>query len=111
MNRRRLISSDDAVQAKCQHTTPCSDCPWARASLPGWLGTMTPDEWIAHAHGEGTAECHALLGAECAGLAIYRANVCKSPRDPDAFRLPADRDAVFASPVQFKLHHEKGPRP
>ncbi len=35
---KKFISSEDAVQAKCQHTTPCSDCPWRRDSLNGWLG-------------------------------------------------------------------------
>lgn len=103
---RQLISADEATVATCQHTAPCSDCPWARTSLPGWLGTLSPEEWLALAHGEGSAECHTRHGAQCAGLAIYRRNVCKSTRDPNALRLPADRERVFASPIQFLAHHK-----
>lgn len=49
--------------------------------------------------------CHVLKGAQCAGLAIYRANVCKSPRDPNAIKLPADREKVFATPMEFRMQH------
>ncbi len=105
--RKRLISSSEAVEAEEQHTSPCRDCPWARTALPGWLGTLTVADWLAVAHGEGTAECHTLLGADCAGMAQYRANVGKLPRDPTQLRLPADREGCFASPTEFRTHHEK----
>jgi hypothetical protein len=106
MSRRKvLVSSDQAVPALRQHTAPCGDCPWARVSLPGWLGSRTADEWLASAHGEDEMHCHTLLGAQCVGAAVYRRNVCKQPRDAEALRLPADRKAVFASPVEFKAHH------
>jgi hypothetical protein len=73
---------------------------------------MSADDWVSMAHSEGTADCHALKGPgdrpwACAGLAVYRANICKRPRDPSAMTLPADRASVFASPAQFKAHHEK----
>lgn len=103
---KQLISSDEAANATHQHRRPCGDCPWARTALPGWLGTMSADEWIAAAHGEATAECHTQLGAMCAGLATYRANVCKSVRDQGALRLPADRVTVFASSTEFLSHHK-----
>ena len=94
-----------------QHEKPCGDCPWRRASLPGWLGILTADQWIRHAHGESLIECHALEGPggaplQCAGSAIYRRNVCKSPRDRAILRLEADRMRVFDSPHDFKKHHE-----
>jgi len=41
---------------------PCNDCPWRRKSCAGWLGPFGIKQ--------------------CAGAAVYRANVCKSPRDP-----------------------------
>lgn len=106
--RTQFLTDDDAVDAKCQHTTPCSDCPWARKALNGWLGGNTADEWVAIAHGDIEVPCHTLRGAECAGLAIYRANVCKSPRIP-VLKLPADRTTVFAMPQQFLDHHSKQP--
>ena len=111
MAGRRLISADEAVQAKAQHTKPCSDCPWARTALNGWLGGVSAQEWIQRAHGEAKIPCHTLRGAQCAGLAIYRANVCKSPRDPSILRLPADREKVFATPMEFTEYHERMYRP
>ncbi len=107
MKRKQLISSDEAEQADGQHVDPCSDCPFSREALPGWLGTMTVDEWIKAAHGEAHVECHTLIGAQCAGCAIYRRNVCKRMRNPESLDLPADREKVFATPAEFREHHQK----
>lgn len=52
-------------------------------------------------------ECHLLTGAQCAGLAVYRANVVKNPRDRDILRLPANRETVFATPTEFLEHHKE----
>lgn len=89
---------------------PCSDCPWRRDSLPGWLGEATPDnstpeEWIRIAHAEFLLECHVISNMQCAGAAIYRRNICKLPRDKNLLTLPADREKVFAMPKQFLEHH------
>jgi hypothetical protein len=102
---RRLVTYEEATVATKQHHKPCSDCPWARTALAGWLGDMTPQEWLQSAHGENLIECHTLLGAQCAGSAIYRANVCKSPRNPHVIQLPKNTQIVFASPTEFKQHH------
>ena len=108
--RRQLVTSDEAVPVTHQHRQPCSDCPWARVALRGWLGDATADTWLRDAHGEARIECHTLLGAQCAGAAIYRANVCKRPRDPETLLLPADKATVFATPAEFTAHHaEPGP--
>ena len=104
---RRLISSEEAVPAKGQHERPCSDCPFSRDSLSGWLGGMGIDDWMGAAHGEEKLDCHVLEGAQCAGGAIYRRNVGKLPRDPEALRLPKDTDTVFASPHEFEVHHDQ----
>lgn len=107
MNRRgKLITAEEARPAKGQHRSPCSDCPWRRDALNGWLGSIPKEEWIQDAHGEVKIECHTLIGAQCAGVSIYRANVCKSPRDPDILVLPADRERVFATPKEFLEHHD-----
>ncbi|MDD5305006.1 MAG: hypothetical protein PHS14_18055 [Elusimicrobia bacterium] len=103
---RRLISSDEGVIAEKQHHRPCSDCPFARTALPGWTGSDTPEEYVQAAHSESRMECHTLLGAQCAGAAIYRANVYKLPSDPDHLKLPSDRERVFASRNEFLDHHE-----
>lgn len=109
MAARRLISSAEAVVGKTQHTKPCSDCPMARASLNGWLGGATPEEYVRLAHSDHVVDCHAIQGQQCAGMAIYRRNVCKRA-DPPNLKLPADRELVFATPMQFIEHHNSLPR-
>lgn len=104
---RQLISSDDSVPATEQHKAACSDCPWARTALPGWLGALSADDWLKEAHGEADIECHVLTGVQCAGAAIYRANIGKLPRDAALLRLPADKAKVFATPSEFLAHHAR----
>jgi hypothetical protein len=104
--KRQLITFDKAKRAHGQHRAPCSDCPFARTALPGWLGNQSAEEWVRSVHGEDKIECHTLIGADCAGAAVYRANVCKTVRDPAALRLPPDRKTVFASPAEFIEHHQ-----
>ena len=111
MTRKQLISSREAVQAKAQHKKPCSDCPWSRQALNGWLGGTSADEWVRTAHSDAHVACHTLKGAQCAGIAVYRANVVKTPRDPSVLRLPADHTAVFSSPMEFTAHHSTLPTP
>lgn len=108
MPLRQLISSDEATPATHQHTGPCSDCPWSRKALNGWLGGATSDQWIRAAHSDALIECHTKTGAQCAGAAIYRANVCKSVRPP-LLTLPRNKDLVFAWPTEFHEHHAKLP--
>lgn len=105
MKRLRCISSDEAVPTDTQPTKPCSDCPFAREALPGWLGNTSADEWIAIAHGEAKVDCHALSGPQCAGIAIYRANVAKRCRDRNILVLPPDEERVFTTRQEFLAHH------
>ncbi len=107
MNKQgQFVTCNEATPAKRQHKKVCRDCPFSRKALKGWLGSLTPQEWVQLAHGEGTSECHVHTGVSCAGLAIYRANVCKSVRDPSALSLPPDRKAVFSMPSEFLEHHQ-----
>lgn len=105
---RQLITTDEGMPAKSQHKSPCSDCPWAREALPGWLGGSSSEMWLRTAHSDSMINCHVYLGAQCAGSAIYRANMGKLPRDPTLLRLKADRKTVFATPAEFTAHHAKG---
>lgn len=102
---RKLISSAEAVPAKTQIARPCSDCPLSRDSLNGWLGGGTPGEWGDALHSESRMECHVLEGAQCAGAAIYRSNICKKMVDKTLLVLPPDREAVFANRAEFLAHH------
>ena len=116
MKKGALKSSDNAVEVTKQHKKPCKDCPWLRTAIAGWLGGLSPEEWIRAAHADDAIECHTRYSknsfVQCAGASIYRANVLKSVR-PNAFRflnvlpleLPADRTQVFATPAEFQAHH------
>lgn len=107
-NNGQLKTFDEAKPAARQHTSPCSDCPWARKAVKGWLGNMTVEGWLNAVHGEALVDCHTVSNQQCAGSAIYRANVCKSPRRNDVLRLKADRIKVFASRDEFRAHHDIG---
>jgi len=104
----QLVTSEHTQLSDKQHTKPCSDCPWSRKSVQGWLGPCTKEEWVQIAHGEGRIDCHVFEGPQCAGAAIYRSNVGKRPRDRDTLLLPKDKVRVFSSPVEFLDHHVIG---
>lgn len=103
----KLKTYHDAKPRKHQHKKPCSDCPFARTALRGWLGNSSPEEWIADVHGEALIDCHTVSNQQCAGAAIYRSNLCKDPRRQDVLRLPPNKKLVFASAVEFLAHHKE----
>jgi hypothetical protein len=112
IGKGQLMTSSQARKIDCQHTKPCSDCPWSRRSVPGWLAGLKPSDWIAKVHSDLRMDCHTLKDNkgkhfQCAGAAIYRANVCKSPRDFNILRLKADTKHVF-SWKEFEEHHKLG---
>ena len=46
--------------------------------------------------------------SQCAGAAIFRANVGADARMPDGVhRLPADTSLVFATPAELIAHHNR----
>lgn len=94
--------------------TPCQGCPWRRTAARGWLGPLTADEWIALVHTDAPIACHETITVsgewapgtlQCRGAAIFRENVCKSPRDPAVVTGPVDRRRVFAHNSEFLEHH------
>lgn len=104
---RLLVSIEDAEVAQSQHKTPCRDCPWARKALSGWLGNLSVTDWVGVAHSDSYAGCHTLLGAQCAGLAIYRRNTCKRVEAP-LLVLPSDHEMCFSNQMEFTAHHKFG---
>lgn len=99
-----MISSDEGKRTRAQHHAPCHDCPLRRGALPGWLGESTVEEYVALLHSDLLVPCHAVRPRwHCAGVAIYRANTCKRA----AFTLPADKALVFATPMEFRAHHNR----
>jgi hypothetical protein len=69
----------------------------------GWGSTS--EDYVQMAHGEQQIDCHTKVGPQCAGAAIYRANVLKMPRDNSVIQLPMDTDTVFKTPMEFIAHH------
>lgn len=105
---RRLVTSDDARPMKTQHRKPCADCPFAKTAFNGWLGANTLAEWVEMAHGEAYIDCHCTTNQQCAGAAIFRANVEKIPKHPRQLILPADNGKlVFATTEEFVTHHTR----
>ena len=98
---------------RTQHTRPCGDCPFRRGSLKGWLGGHAPQEFMVFAMADGAYPCHTRAGAlgvsliQCAGMAIFRANIGKLPRGRRALRLPQDKALVFGTPGEFLEHHSR----
>lgn len=103
--RKQILSIDEGKPATKQHKSPCSDCPFARKAVSGWLGGLTPEQSALQAAGEVKIDCHVHLGVQCAGAAIYRSNTCKSPRDKSLLILPRDTTKVFKNHIEFIAHH------
>jgi hypothetical protein len=104
--------------------TPCPGCAFRRDITPGALGGGTPEQFIGQAHGPFQIPCHAHYGErsysevhaeceeipQCAGAAIYRANVGVAEALPaQLHKLPADKENVFATPAEFIAHHHQVP--
>lgn len=112
--RKQLLTSDDAVQVKNQHTKACSDCPWARTAVPGWLGERSAEQWLEAARSEARIDCHTrketrFTNWQCAGAAIFRANIAKLPRDARLLRLGSDRVRIFSNHEEFLAYHTREP--
>ena len=102
-----MIHAGALRQTKKQHTAPCHDCPWRRAALPGWLGANTAEEWLEFAHNVTVIPCH-TKDKQCAGAAIFRTNVLKTPRTNAIMMLPKNKITVFSTNEEFRQHHSKG---
>lgn len=93
-----------------QHKTPCTDCPWRRNAVKGWLGALTPSEWIEKAQSEQIIKCHTRKDKyndqwQCAGSSIFRANICKSVKNPLCIHLEQDTIKVFSWWNEFIKYH------
>lgn len=99
---------------------PCSQCPWIRTVEPNALGGSDALVYIGQVHGPFFLPCHhdcdfsdpnwkeKVDTQQCAGAAIFRANVGIESMMPDFLhKLPADEEAVFSNAAQFIAHHRK----
>jgi hypothetical protein len=104
---------------------PCKECPFRRASAPGYLGASSGDPWDfleSTGHGELHLPCHMLVDwtapdaqeqaqhkPVCAGYAIMLKNESKIPRDIELaapiVSIKPDKKTIFANRNEFMLHH------
>jgi hypothetical protein len=102
---------------------PCARCPFLRKALPGYLGDDTPENFMATTMSDYPMPCHLTInytdsewkekwengeaGEQCAGAAIFFANMNKISRDSKRLRKAKDPMKVFANPIEFLAHHNK----
>jgi len=100
---------------------PCSQCPYRRQSLQGYLGESDPEEFMELTMSDYPMPCHQTVdyrepqwkkkweagqvGKLCAGALIFFANICKRSRDGSRPTIPADRELVFSRPDEFIDYH------
>lgn len=65
---------------------------------------MSIGHWIGVAHSEQIEICHCTTNQQCAGLAIFRANICKLPY-LGSLILEQNKKIVFANDAEFSKHH------
>lgn len=108
-----------------QHKTPCRECPFRVAALPGYVGNSTPLEFIQVSETGARMPCHMRVNYEspdwkdqqkhapqCAGHSIYMRNRCKVPRQgAPLVDVKEDREKVFTNPQGFLDHHCHGKAP
>lgn len=100
---------------------PCAQCPYKRDSAPGWTGDYAPEDLVTVVQQEQDFPCHTLINyndpdwrdnleeaQQCAGWAVFAANMAKSPRDPEKreFVKRAGRSAeCFSFPPELIEYH------
>lgn len=107
------------MKDKCNLQRPCGACPFSRKCEPGALGGSPMSTYLGQALGPFYLPCHKTVDfsnpdwkreitkpEQCAGAAIFRANIGVDRMMPDALhRLPANRELVFGSFEEMAAHH------
>jgi len=107
---------------------PCSDCPFRRKAMPGWLGGSSPEGFIDCMQRDEPLPCHQTIdyddnphwletwmkqgddtGNICAGSLIFMANKIQRPHDRDFPTMEPDRENVFSNSVEFVRYHREAP--
>ena len=106
---------------------PCAQCPFRRASCPGWTGPWTPTE-LLEAIRERPFPCHPTIAHDdqrieddtlqsCAGAAIFLNNsreTCYTGWTQHHQTLLRDapeatRESVFGTQLELLAHHSRRP--
>lgn len=101
---------------------PCAECPYSRACPPNALGNSPPEVYVGQGQGPFWLPCHMDVDfddpnwkidytrQQCAGAAIYRANIGADKLMPDSLhRLPPEDATVFKTPAELLAHHKQIP--
>ena len=100
---------------------PCPACPFTRSCERGVLGGSPPEIYMGQAFAPFQLPCHmhyepdhpgwkaeCFDKPQCAGAAIFRANMGISGELPQALhRLPSDHQQVFSNHFEFFMHHKR----
>lgn len=97
---------------------PCKDCPYSKTVIPGGLGGAKPEVYIGQGHGPFYLPCHKTCDfsdpnwkdnvttpKQCAGAAIYRANIERADLFPNSLLKLPKNASVFETPEQLYSHH------
>ena len=109
------------IKRDTQHVKACKSCPFSRTCTPGELGGSPITTYLGQIAGPFFLPCHSIenykgnnetihdckVGGQCAGTAVFRANIGVDSMMPDALlHLPALSDPnVFATLPEFIKHH------
>jgi hypothetical protein len=98
---------------------PCKDCPYSKTVIPGALGGSDPEVYIGQGHGPFWLPCHKTCDftdpnwkkdtsvQQCAGAAIYRANIDRAFLMPISLQKLEQSDLAFGSPEELYAHHKQ----
>lgn len=102
---------------------PCSDCPFRRKAMPGWLGAGSPESFIDCMQRDEPLPCHQTIdydnphwlvewmhqknGNACAGSLIFMANKLQRPHTPGFPTMEPDHETVFSNTVEFVRYHRE----
>ena len=99
--------------------SPCAQCSFRRDTPPGNLGGSPPEVYIGQIEGPFMIPCHMLCNfddpkwrekafktGQCAGAAIFRANMGLPPGPVPINLLPPDHTTVFSDYAEFLAHHK-----
>lgn len=111
---RVVVESMGEHAYDCKH--PCSECPFSKTVKPGTLGGSPVDTYVGQIEGPFHLACHMAPGytqenggsldtPQCAGAAIFRANLGLSDKMPDPLLKLPPGDESFASHAEFVAHH------
>ena len=107
--------SDDTKKLK----SPCGACPYSKSVIPGATGGSDPEVYVSQGHGPFWLPCHKTCdfsdpswkenyqAQQCAGAAIYRANIERDSLMPAMMHKLPKNDKVFGSPGELYAHHKQ----